>query len=351
MAYINGTGIISPQNTLPGAGFLEEVCEYTSDYLKCVEPVYRTYLDPIVSRRMSRLIKMGISSARMCLQDAGLAMPDAIITGTGLGSVEDTEKILGELTVEERFLNPTPFIQSTYNTISSQIAINLKCLQYNSTYVHRSFSLESALLDALLQLSEGNANNVLCGGIDEMTMNHLTIIRRQGIWKNKAIRNLDLWDSDVPGALAGEGSAYFLVSSSKSASTYSRIQAVEMMYKPGSTQETASRLKMFLEENGSDPSEVDLVLMGNNGNYMHDQTCNDLISLSLPDASRVLYKHLCGEYHTAAGFAMYVASRILRSQAVPAALITGKNTPQRLETVLIHNHFMNVNHSFILLKR
>ena len=160
MAYINGIGIISPQNTLPGSEFLEPVVEHHSDFLKSVEPVYRTYIDPITSRRLSRLIKMGISAAKICqqdagdgMQDAGCMMPDAIITGTGLGSVEDTEKILAELTIEEKFLNPTPFIQSTYNTISSQIAINLKCHQYNSTYVHRCFSFESCLIDALLQLS------------------------------------------------------------------------------------------------------------------------------------------------------------------------------------------------------
>ena len=144
--------MISPQKTAETREFLPEAVEYTTDYLRCIEPVYRTYIDPIQSRRMSRLIKMGIASAKISLADAGCVMPDAIITGTGLGSVEDTEKILGEITRDENFLNPTPFIQSTYNTISSQVAIQLKCHNYNSTYVHRTFSFESGLIDGLMQI-------------------------------------------------------------------------------------------------------------------------------------------------------------------------------------------------------
>ena len=82
MAFINGIGLISPQKTAESKEFLPEIVEYTADYLKCIEPGYRSYIDPIQSRRMSRLIKMGIASAKMSVAEAGLTMPDAIITGT-----------------------------------------------------------------------------------------------------------------------------------------------------------------------------------------------------------------------------------------------------------------------------
>ena len=53
-------------------------------------------------------------------------MPDAIITGTGLGCLEDTEKFLTAMvTNKEEFLTPTSFIQSTHNTVSAQIALLL----------------------------------------------------------------------------------------------------------------------------------------------------------------------------------------------------------------------------------
>jgi len=215
-AYINGIGLISPQKTAETNDFLAEITEYDADYLKCIEPVsYKPYIDPIQSRRMSRLIKIGIASAKMCLQEAECEMPDSIITGTGLGSVEDTERILGSIHLEQPFLNPTPFMQSTYNTISSQIAIQLKCHGYNSTYVHRSFSFESCLQDALLQIGEGTAKDVLAGGIDEMTINHLEITRRQRHWKRGKANNLGMLNWDSPGSMAGEGAGYFLLSSEK----------------------------------------------------------------------------------------------------------------------------------------
>lgn len=349
MAYINGIGIISPQNTLPGSGFLDPVVEHDGEFLKSVEPVYKSYIDPIASRRLSRLIKMGISSAKICMQDAGLEMPDAIITGTGLGSVEDTEKILGELTKEEKFLNPTPFIQSTYNTISSQIAISLKCHEYNSTYVHRCFSLESCLIDAMLQIADGSARNVLAGGIDEMTFNHLTIIRRLGSWKREAINSSELWQTAVQGALAGEGAAYFIVSDERGEKTYASLRAVETMYRPGSAHETADALNNFLSVNGISPGEIDIVLMGNNGDSEHDTICREVISGAVPGAARVLYKHLCGEYHTVSGFALYIAANILKKQLLPPALLNLSEPPKKLENILIHNHFGNTDHSFILL--
>jgi len=351
MAYINGIGIISPQNTLPGSGFLEAAVEHNTDFLRSVEPVYKSYIDPIAARRLSRLIKMGISSAKMCMQDAGLGMPDAIITGTGLGSVEDTEKILGELTKEEKFLNPTPFIQSTYNTISSQIAIHLKCHQYNSTYVHRCFSLESCLLDGLLQISDNPAANILAGGIDEMTQNHLTIIRRLGLWKPEAIRNFDLWTNNLPGALAGEGSAYFIISGVKTDTSYARLEAVETLYKPGSTAETASFVNEFLSGNGLSSGDVDVVLMGNNGHTGHDRICNEVISRAIPGTTRVLYKHLCGEYHTVSGFALFLASNMIRREFIPPSLVTLPSIPKKIETVLIHNHFRDTDHAFILVRK
>jgi len=105
--FINGIGLISPQKTTEAGAFLSEVIEHNADYLKCIDPNYKAFIDPLAARRMSRLIKMGITSAKLCLAEAGITMPDAIITGTGLGSVEDTEKILNSILQHEQLLNPT----------------------------------------------------------------------------------------------------------------------------------------------------------------------------------------------------------------------------------------------------
>jgi 3-oxoacyl-(acyl-carrier-protein) synthase len=348
-AYINGIGMISPQKTAETTDFLTEIIAYDSDYLRCIEPQsYKSYIDPIQSRRMSRLIKMGIASAKMSLNESGCAMPDAIITGTGLGSVEDTEKILGTIHLEQPFLNPTPFMQSTYNTISSQIAIQLKCHNYNSTYVHRTFSFESSLQDALLQIAEGTARDILAGGIDEMTLNHLAITRRAGHWKNEPGKNLEMLKWNSPGSLAGEGAGFFLVSAGKTDKTYASVRNVKTLYKPANPEEIKQRVTGMLTGSGINVPDIDLVLLGINGDNRNDHLYYEFARSVFPATPLSYYKHLCGEYHTSSAFALWLAANILKRQTVPDIIRINNLHREPVRNILIYNQYYNVNHSFIL---
>jgi 3-oxoacyl-[acyl-carrier-protein] synthase II len=347
-AYINGIGLISPQKTTEQGAFLSEVKEYNDDYLKCIDPDYKAYIDPLSARRMSRLIKMGITSARLCLTDAGITMPGAIITGTGLGSVEDTEKILNSINNGERLLNPTPFIQSTYNTISSQIAIHLKCHNYNSTYVHRTFSFESGLLDAMMQLNEKTADHVLVGGIDEMTMNHLNIIRRLGHFKMMPSCNLDLLKYDSPGTITGEGSGYYLLSSEKSETTYARFKGVGTFYKPEGTEGIKNKIILFLSSLNLTIDDIDIFLTGLNGDRESDSIYYQLSENLFHNKPLAYYKHLSGEYHTATSFALWLASNSIKRQHYPDILKVNDKNPDQIRNILIYNQHNGVNHSLIL---
>jgi len=193
-------------------GFPEELVEYTANFLQIIPPDYKLYIDLMARRRMGRIIKAGVSAAKICLNDAGAAMPEAIITGTGLGCIEDTERFLySVLENQERLLNPAHFMQSTYNTLCSQIAIQLSCTNYNNTFVHRAFSFESALIDAMMLIAEERAGNVLVGGVDEITANHYAISGKLGIWKKETVSSLHLLESSTEGTIPGEGAAYFFL--------------------------------------------------------------------------------------------------------------------------------------------
>ncbi len=351
MLYINGIGMISPQRTTDPAEFLPEVTECETDFLHCIEPVYRNFIDPIQSRRMSRLIKMGIASAKISLADAGVGMPGAIITGTGLGSVDDTEKILGEITRDEKFLNPTPFIQSTYNTISSQVAIQLKCHHYNSTYVHRTFSFESVLTDALMQAEEGMADTILAGAIDEMTENHLRITRRIGLWKKTPVNNLKVRETGTPGAMAGEGAAFFTLSTERSASTYCRLADVAMGFNGTGNLDMPAFLDGFLHRNGLSASDIDLLLTGISGDSEQDPLYFRVAAQFFPGKPLGWFKHLCGEYHTATGFGLYAAANMLKHQRIPEVFIAENDLPDHLSNILLYNHHAGVNHSLILVRK
>ena len=93
-SYINGIGCISVQKTVDSE-FLAEVELTTNEtvvYAK--QPSYAEVISPSFIRRMAKGVKMGIFTSTQALKEANLVVPDAIITGTGLGCLEDSEKFL-----------------------------------------------------------------------------------------------------------------------------------------------------------------------------------------------------------------------------------------------------------------
>ena len=350
-AFINGIGVISPQKTFTGEEFLKDAPEYKGiQYLKCIEPSYNDFLDPMAARRMSRMVKMGVCAALKCLRDAGIENPDAIITGTGLGCIEDTEKFLNTLYAnDEKLLNPTPFIQSTHNTVAAAIALRLKCNSYNNTYVHRGFSFENALLDGLMLFQEGSAANILVGGLDELTSNSFTITNRLGFWKKQPVDNLRLFDDKSKGSLAGEGIAFFVLSQQKTEKTVTALKSVGTFYKPENIAETEQKLSSFVQKTVGGFGNIDLILLGRNGDPSGDEIYDSLKSRLFSQVPCAFFKHLCGEYDTSSSFALYLASMILKEQKVPDVLLSGNKTNREIQNVLVYNHLRNVNHSMFLI--
>lgn len=130
----------------------------------------RKYVKPLAARRMGKIMKSSLLSSLEALQQAGIEVPDAIITGTAYGCLENSERLLEQIKEEgEGMLKPTYFMQSTHNTIGSNIAIKTHCHGYNVTYTQESHSLEWAIRDAELLLRSGKVKNVLVGCHDEST--------------------------------------------------------------------------------------------------------------------------------------------------------------------------------------
>ena len=166
--YINGIGIISPQKTFDNQRFLTEISQYDHNVLTCVVPDFKNYINPIQLRRLSRMLRIGLSAATICLRDARVESPDGIITATGYGFLEETEKFLRELFErQEKQLTPTYFMQGTYNALAGLVALSTKCMGYNNTYVSKGFAFENAIQDALIQVNANSSGNYLVGTYDE----------------------------------------------------------------------------------------------------------------------------------------------------------------------------------------
>ena len=360
--YINGLGNISPQKTTDSYHFLEEPLSFESNRLKCIDPGYKEFIPAESIRRMSRIIKMGIAASKLCLNDAGCSpeippegntTPNAIITGTGLGCVEDTEKFLASMIKNnEEFLTPTAFIQSTHNTVAGQIALLLKCHSYNFTYVHRGISFETALIDAMTQVQLGEFSNALVGGSDELTDNAFAITSRLGYWKRKPIQTLNLLNDYQRGSIAGEGASFMFLDHHQNGHSYAKVSAVTTFLKPPSHMDISRRLHDFLSGQRLTAHDISLVLLGLNGDPRTDLVYHQLVKTDFQSAKLAYFKHLCGEYHTASAFATWLAAMILKTQSVPEVIRVNNNPiPSRLDHVLIYNHFQGNNHAFILLSR
>jgi 3-oxoacyl-[acyl-carrier-protein] synthase II len=348
-AYIRSASAISAQNTFGDQGFLTEVVEYQTTRLKAIEPDYKEYIDPKLIRRMSHVIKMGVAAAMDCLKKARVDQPGAIITGTAFGIMEDTVTFLTRIVeMNEEMLPPTAFIQSTHNTVAAQIALMLKCHSYNNTFVHKGISFESALLDALMLLNEGEASNVLVGGIDEMIDASFMVLSRLGLYKRNPLSNLDLFKERSNGSIGGEGAAFFVLSDEPGVDCLAELSGLKSFYKPDITFDVTEEIKSFLAENNLAIADIDLVITGKNGDIKNDEPYEKLKSGLFNHTPCANYKHLSGEYPTSSSFALWLAANIIQKQEVPAVLIANETIVKSPQKVLIYNRYQNKYHALML---
>ena len=145
-------------------------------YLEGADFEWKHLLNPMQARRLGTLMKRTLVASLEALdtasKDGERLIPDAVITATGLGCMENSEKFLAAMLESgETMMSPTDFMQSTHNTPGSLISIHLKDHGYNSTYSQGADSMASALLDAWLQLKSGKIRTALVGCHDELTPN------------------------------------------------------------------------------------------------------------------------------------------------------------------------------------
>lgn len=350
--YINGIGIISPQRTFDNAEFLSEVISYDKNVLTSVTPDFKAFINPIQLRRLSRMLRIGMTAATICLRDAKIQAPDGIITATGYGFLEETEKFLREmLDRQEKQLTPTYFMQGTYNALAGLIALSTKCSGYNNTYVSKGFAFENALEDAIMQLADNGSQNLLVGSYDEAAaVQHVSGLREMH-YKSEYINSADLFESTTTGSLQGEGSAFFNLSGTPADSTWCVLSGLQIVYSPENEMKLSSALHSFLAGNEISIKEIDIWINGTSGDVERDKLVNGIERTVFGQTAQARFKHLCGEYCTATSFALWLGASILKKQVVPETVNFSRSLQAELKTILIVNHYMNKNYSFILLKK
>lgn len=350
--YIVSACSISAQHTYDADNFLKPVVSAEDGKMYVIDPDYTRYINPVAIRRMSRMLKRGITAGMRSLDDAGIKTPDAIIVGTSRGSVTDMEIFLKEMiNLKEQALNPAGFIQSTYNSINGWLAMLSKCTGYNQTYVHRGFTLELCLLDAQITMAEaGGKTNILVGAFDELTTEYYIIRDKIGYYKKPVPASLELLEHyDSPGAIAGEG-AHFFTLCNEAANAVSGIYAVTMLHRPDEA-EVAKAVNDLFTGNDLKPEDIDVLVCGMNGDCRTKPLIDAVIANCHEKTTIAVFKHLSGEYDTASGFGLWLADHIFRKQEVPAPTLYRGSSPAAISNILFANVTINGNISLILLRR
>jgi 3-oxoacyl-(acyl-carrier-protein) synthase len=234
--YLLSAAQISAQEPLCD-DWKENPVALTEPLTRSREADYKQFIPPLEARRMGRILKRAIATARKALADAGIDTPQAIVTGTGLGCIENTEIFLDALCRQgEDQMMPTRFMSSTHNTMSSIVAINLQAHGYNATYAHNTVSFQSALMDAMLQLRRGAVGNAMVCAHDEMTPSYHALLCKGGYLAGKKAA-----ECAVSMVLANENNGHALC----------EIADMRMLYRP-----TEAEKQQALDDLTADGAEL-----------------------------------------------------------------------------------------------
>lgn len=336
--YVLSAKQISIQNPLSEDWMTTPIC-YSEPFVRSIDPSFKEYVSPIEARRMGKILKRALATSKEAIKASQLDVVDAIITGTGFGCIENTEFFLDALCKEgEQLLKPTYFMQSTHNTISSLVAIQMKNHGYNATYAHKGISFDSALQDAWLQLRLGKIQSALVGGHDEMTPSFFTILQKGEVFGQNV-------------ALTGEA-AVSVVLGTKSEAALCQLIGFKMLYKPTLNDLIAS-VSTMLQSAGKSLSDVDAVLTGINGDETCDQAYLDETKALFGDKPILRYKHLFGDSFTASGLGFYVGAHCLNVGVIPSQLFVSQQNMSidKPKCILLFNRSDGKDYTLTLIEK
>ncbi len=330
--YICSAKQISAQGGLNDDWF-EHPVTLTEQYVRAVDPDFKPYVTPQESRRMGRILKRAVATAKEALKSAQIETPDAIVTGTGLGCIENTEFFLEALLSDgKETLKPTHFMNSTHNTISSLIGIMTQTHGYNATFSHEELSFDSALLNACLLLHNNEAESVLVQGHDELTPNYHTLLKRAGIVGR---------DTEI----ASEVSVAMLVTNQPKTTPMCRITGMAF----ANNDEVENQLSLLLKKANLTKNDIDAVMTDVSGDKQNDEQCLTLCQKVLKDTPILHYKHLFGNNFTASGLGCYAISCCLQKGSIPETLYLDKTNRVAQPRVMLMLHHTGEGHNTLIL--
>ncbi len=338
--FIQAAEQISIQQPL-SEQWMEEPIRYQDLLVKAINPPFRDYMSPGEVRRMGNLMKRALVTALKVLDETGIEHPDAIITGTSIGSLDYTEKFLDAMVENgEEALSPTYFMQSTHNTVGATLGIYTKTHGYNTTYSHGDLSFDLTLLDAWMQMQLGKIRTALVGGQDEMSELYFSLLQKAGY---VGLEGMDP---------CGEVAMSMMLNCAESPENLCELAGISVGLL-SSADQLKDNLTKMLDEAGMTMDDISAVMTGVSGNPANDQTYRKIIDAVFQHMPLLHYKHLFGENYTVSALGVYAAAHCLKKGVVPSFLYDDQSQARcdQPKAILLLNHMKGKEFSLILLKK
>lgn len=339
--YIRAAEQISMQQPLCEEWLYSPIIYNNVGLVHAVEARYKDFIPPMEARRMAPIMKRAIATSLKALSKAGMEHPDAIITGTSIGSLDFTERFLDSMIAnDEELLKPTHFMQSTHNTVGSALGIYTKSYGYNATYSHGEISFELALQDAQTQVRLGRINTALVGGFDEMVDSYYKLLCKTGYVGRSGM------------CACGEVSVSVVLNTEKNGENLCEIVGVDVSHRLYAD-DIAERIDKFLYSCGVTTNDISAVVTGVNGNENNDKHYRIFEDCIFSCTPLLNYKQMFGENYTASAFGVYVAAHCLKKGYVPELMYYRNRPIQALKpkSILLINQRNGKDYSLVLLRK
>lgn len=306
MASISAVVSISHQESFRNSGFTRTM-KPLDTHSELIKPDFKDLVSPSKLRRLGELLRISVVSGISTVRHAGWEQPDAISIGTGLGCLADTQKFLNGYVEEDgsSALSPTPFIQSTHNTIGGLLSLLLVNHGYNMTHSQNSLSFEHALIDGLSLVHTGT-KKVLVGASDE-AIDELNTI---GTLLN------------IPTDFLTSASSFFALETQDK--DHVEIYACQAYEK---SEDHLLQVGVFLDENGLRIEDIDLILKSGGRPLMSSDYNGDQVD----------YLPYTGQYFTSSALATHFAHDVIVNQSTEFGGRAIKKAPRK---VLVVNNIL-----------
>lgn len=338
---------ISPQPTYDDRFENGEFEIHDTKVYNALEPDYLDFIPASLLRRMGKAVRMGIGAGLPLLKDNKKVQ--GIIVGSANGGLENCINFLNQIVdYEEGRLTPTNFVQSTPNAIAGQLALLNENTAYNLTHVNGSLSFENALVDGMMYLENcSESTDLLIGAVEEISDYNYNIDTLAGRYKSEVVSNDKLLGTKTKGSVCGEGSSMFICSN-ESNNAFGEVLEVEQLTYP-EKEDVEARVDQMLSSHNLTRQDVDLTLMGYNGDINTDHWYDFVKNKVLPNSEILTFKNFIGEYRTASSFALYLTIQLLQGKCLD--LLPDSASFKPIKTVLIYNHFDGVRHGLVLINK